>query len=429
MSTSIPELSTVLQELLIEKANELGRSSGFIKRQRKITGSSFAKTVVGGWLANSQASLEELSQSAQVAGVKISPQGLQERLKSPEAHQFLSCLLTQSLHYVIKNSEGGENLLQKFDGIYIQDSSKIHLPSSLSAIWPGNGKNQASLKIQTCFNYQQGQLHLTLAAGRRHDCALQETEFPPRSLRLGDVGYFKVQVFKELNEQGVGWVSRLPARAGIYEEGGVIHIAKWLANQEGDQIEQMVLLTAQKLPCRLVAVRVPPEVAVKREAQVREAAKARRHSQLQAATLELCQWTVIVTNLTDLTIPELLTLLRLRWQIELLFKLWKQDLRLDEWRSQNPYQILSELYAKLLIIVIQHWFLVVGCWEESNRSLVKACVVLRKHAFHWLSVVDDFEDLLAVLEFILPTLKRCKIQKRKARPATFQLLDLAYLLT
>lgn len=429
MSTSIPELSTVLQELLTQQANELGRSSGFIKRQRKITGSTFAQTVIGGWLANPQASLEELSQSARVAGLEISPQGLQERLNSPEANQFLSCLLTKSLHYVIKNNEGGENLLQKFEGIYIQDSSKIHLPSSLSKIWSGNGKNQASLKIQTCFNYQQGQLHLTLAAGRQHDCSLQETEFPPRSLRLGDLGYFKVKVFQELNQQGVHWISRLPARAGIYEEGQLIHLVEWLANQKGDQIDQMVLLTAQKLPCRLVAVRVPPEVAAEREGRVRKAAKARRYSQLQTATLELCQWTVIVTNLTDLTITELQTLLRLRWQIELLFKLWKQYLRLDEWRSQNPHQILSELYAKLLIIIIQHWFLVVGCWEESDRSLVKACLVLRKHTFHWLSVLNDFEELLTVLEFILPTLKRCKTQKRKARPATFQLLDPAYPLT
>lgn len=429
MSPRISELSTVLQELLIKDAQEIGRSSGFIKRQRKLSGATFAQTVIGGWQANPRASLEELSQSAVAVGVRISPQGLQERLNSPEAVQFLQQLLERSMSYVIVSEGGVGKLIQQFKGIYIQDSSKIHLPASLSAIWSGNGEKQASLKIQTCLNYQQGQLSLTLASGRQHDCALQRTEFPEQSLRLADLGYFKVRVFKELDQSGVKWVSRVIARAGIYEGGRVVHLAEWLAQQEGHQVDQTVLLTAQKLPCRLVAVRVPPTVAMARETRVQQAAQTRLSSQLQEATVALCQWTVLITNLFDLAISDLLALLRLRWQIELLFKLWKQHLQLDKWGSQNPYQILSELFAKLLIILIQHWFFVVGCWAADDRSLVKASLVLRKQVFHWLSVLNDAPRLLQALTLIIPTLQRCKVQKRKARPATFQLLDLASSLT
>src|SRR5690606_15997386 len=132
--------------------------------------------------------------------------------------------------------------------------------------------------------------------------------------------------------------------------------------------------------------------------------------------------TILITNLPaeHFTPDDVLCLQRPRWQIELLFKLWKTDLSLDEWRSQQPHQILSEIYAKLLLALIQHWCLLLGCWSYENRSLVKACQALRKHAFHLLAVLPHFPALLQALRLILPTLARCTVQKRKTRPATFQ---------
>ena len=59
MTTTIHQLCKTLQNLLIEDANRIGRESGFIQRQRKLTGASFAQALVFGWLANPQASLEE----------------------------------------------------------------------------------------------------------------------------------------------------------------------------------------------------------------------------------------------------------------------------------------------------------------------------------------------------------------------------------
>lgn len=234
-----------------------------------------------------------------------------------------------------------------------------------------------------------------------------------------------------MNERHVFWLSRLPARVGIWQGEKVIHVVEWLKQQAGDEIDQIVELTAQRLTARLIAVRVPETGAAERRKRVKENARKRRHSQLKAETLELCNWTILVTNLRSerLTRLEAFCLLRLRWQIELLFKLWKQSLSLDEWRSKQAFQIMSEVYAKLLLALIQHWLMIVGSWEEDERSLVKACLLLKKQAFHLLSVLPDFSALLHALGLILPTLARCKIQKRKARPATFQLLSLAHSLS
>ena len=426
-STNIDELCDILQKLLIEDAKRLGRESGFIQRERKFDGASFVQSILFGWQANPQASLEDLCQSASVCGVDISPQGLQERLNSPQANRFLYQLLEQGLTYLVQVESQREDLLTWFNGVYIQDSSKIELPSCLHTIWQGNQSTQATLKIHTVLDYQQGAFDLTLAAGRAHDCPLQTTALPPGSLRLADLGYFKVKVFEQLNEQGVWWVSRLPARAGIWQGEQVIHTAQWLAEQPHNCIDTTVELTAQRLTCRLVAFRVPPDVAEERRGRVREAANARKHP-LKPETLALCEWTILVTNLPiEHFLPsDLVRLQRLRWQIELLFKLWKSDLSLDEWRSAQPHQILSEVYAKLLLALIQHWLLLLGCWHQPQRSLVKAAHALRKHAFHLLAALACPFHLRRALHIILPTLARCTISKRKARPATFQLLAHAF---
>lgn len=428
MTTTIPQLSQILQRLLFEDSNRLGRESGFIQRQRKLSGASFAQSLIFGWQANPRASLEELCQSARVCGVEISPQGLQERLNSPQANRFLHQLLLQGVGYLVQSHCQRDDLLASFTGVYIQDSSCIDLPPCLHELWQGNSAEQARLKLHAVLDYQHGQLDFTLASGRGHDCPLQTVDLPTGSLRLADLGYFKVKVFEQLGSRGVWWVSRLPARAGIWQDGQVIHLLTWLNQQQRQRIDETVELTAQRLSCRLLAIHVPPQVAEERQKRVREAAKGRPKSQLKPETLALSEWTLLVTNLPpeSFTLEDVVCLQRLRWQIELLFKLWKTDLSVDAWRSRLPHQILTEVYAKLLLALVQHWLLLLGCWQQQDRSLVKATKALRKQAFHILAALPDPTRLLHALSLILPTLARCSVQKRKTRPATFQLLERAF---
>ena len=125
----------------------------------------------------------------------------------------------------------------------------------------------------------------------------------------------------------------------------------------------MTLGVEDRLPARLLAVRVPKRVAAARRAKI--LAEAKREGETPSARkLALAEWTLLVTNAPPevLAIREALVLARARWQIELLFKLWKDEGHLDEWRSADPTRILCEVYAKLVAMVLQHWLLLVGCW-------------------------------------------------------------------
>jgi hypothetical protein len=177
-----------------------------------------------------------------------------------------------------------------------------------------------------------------------------------------------------------------------------------------------------RLACRLLAVRVPQAVAAQRRARVLKAAQDKGH-RVRPGRLALGGWTVWVTNAPSglLGLAEAEVLGRLRWQIELLFKLWKSQGGLGQSRSVKPYRVLCEVYAKLLAMVVQHWVLLSSWREVPRRSLRKAAREVRGQALHLLMVLGAARQLRAVRRRLGQALERvCRVEKRRARPAAFQ---------
>lgn len=429
---TVAQVCETLQEVLNVVARQAGRESGFVQRERKLNGASFVQTLVFGWMANPQASLEELSQAAATCGVEISPQGLAERF-TEQAAACLRQVLEVSLDYAVEVAGGTLESIARFNGVYLQDSTVIALPASLASVWKGCGNqmgSSAGLKVQTVFEYQAGKLHLSLHPACAHDSPLQTLDLPRGALRLADTGYFQVKSFQALNEGQVYWLTRIPAHVQVWDKDErATSLAEWLEHHAvNDCCDAPVRLTGQKLACRLLAQRVAPTVAQQRRARAQAEAQ-RRGRAVSPSAWALSEWTVMATNLAadQVSLAEALTLLRLRWQIELLFKLWKSHASFHDWRSQQPWRILCEVYGKLLMVVVQHWFLLLACWDVPDRSLFKAIQTLRKQAFHLAAVLFDLPRLRLALQLIRRTVSRCRLNKRQAHPATFQrLMSLSY---
>ena len=120
---------------------------------------------------------------------------------------------------------------------------------------------------------------------------------------------------------------------------------------------------------------------------------------------------------------EAIVLQRERWQIELLYKLWKQYGSVDEWHTENCWRILCELYAKLIGVLLQHWLIVLFAWQDEQRSLVKLAQVIRDGS---LSFVEAFAGYRSLHDVILAIARRmrsgCEMNKRKKHPNSAQLL-------
>src|SRR5437868_1809989 len=96
MSTTIPELTALMQEILLTQAAATERTSGFVQRKSKLTGPLFAQALVFGWWATPTATLDDLADTAALLGCDLSPQALDDRF-TPAAATFLRGLLETAL--------------------------------------------------------------------------------------------------------------------------------------------------------------------------------------------------------------------------------------------------------------------------------------------------------------------------------------------
>ena len=118
-----------------------------------------------------------------------------------------------------------------------------------------------------------------------------------------------------------------------------------------------------------------------------------------------------------------MVLARVRWRIELLFKLWQQQGRIDRGRSENPWRILCAVYAKLVAMIILHWILLTAVWMYPDRSLVKAPHTVRRYVAMLANAVTGSIAVVTVIERIGLRLRAgCRIDRRQQRPSTYQLL-------
>jgi hypothetical protein len=246
-------------------------------------------------------------------------------------------------------------------------------------------------------------------------------------LRIADLGYFSLDQIAAAQAQGSFVLSRwYPQTALFAPDGTPRDLLRVLREQAQPTLDWDVLLGSnQRVPMRLLAVRVPQEVADQRRRRIRKEARDTGRP-VSAHLLALAAWTICVTTVprAQLTVAEALVLLRVRWQIELLFKLWKSQGQVDTSRSQQPWRILCEVYAKLLAMIVLHGVLLGSWWQEADRSLPKAAQTVQGHALARGAAVNDG---LAALTTQRERIARCigagcRINPRKQRPNTYQLL-------
>jgi len=437
----VTKVAAALQQLFDENVELANEASRVIQRTRKFTAVSLGETFVLGFLQNPKASDEDLAQMAAQCGASVTPQAIDQR-HTPALVKFLETLFREAVKVVVGDDKTLAPILERFTSVIVLDSSTITLPDEMQDRFPGCGGSygggKAALKLQTELNLRGGALsHVEIEPGRSPDNASsrKDARHGPGSLRIADLGYFDVAMFSEMASAGEYFLSRLHfgVIVGLSDapDAPEVDLMSWLAQQGPGFVDRQIWLSKkQKLPCRLIAWRLPPEQANRCRQNLRKEALRKRGKEPTAARLAWCDWTILVTNVPTemMTPPEAVILYRARWQVELLFKRWKSQGLVAVLSGSTPVRQMVRLWSRLIAAVLQHWLLVGSVWGDPTKSWSKVCEAVRKFVGRIIVALPCRSVLEGVLMDLRRTVEKTCRRNKRTKPGTFELLNNVQLL-
>ncbi|MBV8554258.1 MAG: transposase [Planctomycetaceae bacterium] len=247
---------------------------------------------------------------------------------TPQLVAFLRAVLARLMQSLVASTPVDTPLLARFTSVRVGDSTTVMLPADCAGEFPGcggkSGSATAALKIQVLWDLLTGRLLKVLIEPGRHSdatsAAIEETP-PARSLSLWDLGDFCLNRFRRWTAAGAFWIARWhPGTVVLTPEGTPLDLVSRLRQHAWDgPLDIAVLLGgAERVACRLLALRVPPEVAARRRQKAYEKAQKSGRTPTREH-LQWCDWTILVTNCPRelLTWKEVVVLYRTRWQISI----------------------------------------------------------------------------------------------------------------
>jgi hypothetical protein len=407
--TTITELHENVQDILTRVAEEEARRTGFMRRERQLSGAGFAQAMILGGMQSPQATRSEQHQHAVIAGQRISAQGFEQRVEQESSVVFMKALLKETLTRLVM-SEEPRRVFPAFNGVYLTDCTRLE--------WPDLG-----IKAGVRLDIQGGQMQVALMELQDNDqkSTVIDQPLPAGALHIADLGFFKLERFKRWTSAGVYWLTRYKVGTLLFlPDGKPLDLAATLRDADGP-LRLSVSVGAKRLAATLLAAPLTPDALTKRLARLNEQARLDQKP-LPQRQHDLSAWTIYLTNVPDLTFDQAFILARARWQIELLFKLWKSHAKLLISRSRLPIRQQVEGLAKLIGVIFSHWFLLVSGWHFDTLSPLDALRLLRTFLPALWRTLNHQQTFLHLLFDLAVDLARLSPRSKRANhPLAFQL--------
>lgn len=344
--------------------NKIARATGFTKRNSKLSGEKFLKSLLFNEMPPNQTTLTSLkSDLGQQHNCCVSRVALHKRF-GPEAVNFLKQVLSQQLSINIDFKEF-ENKLTNFSAVCIKDSTKLKLPDCFINDYPGYGGlhgKTANLCIQYEYDILSGNskdLYFT-KVNRNDQRDSNETldSIEPNTLYIRDLGYITSSYLKGVIKKHAYFVNLLPKIGVFQQKNNVFEKLNWEKLHHQMQVtgckskEIEVFIGPEKdIKARLILF---PVSSKKVEMRLRRAAeRGSRKTDKYQYTKEYqikSHYDIIITNVPKevLSATQVQKTYKLRWQIELIFKAWKSHGKIDNLKAMKKERFLCHLLAQFI---------------------------------------------------------------------------------
>lgn len=334
-----------LLQFLPQGWEQMAKELGAVTRQRKIMSAEILLRILLIHLADSCSMRETVVRAKESKLADISDVALFKRLKaSAEWLRWISVNLVKQVHGIDKKPDW----LKKFN-VRIVDASSITEPGSTGSDW----RLHYSIKL---FGLSCDHFKITTPK-------VGETfrNFPIKKgdLLIGDRGYGSIAGINYVIDNGGDFLVRIKNKAfkimkNENEEFCLLeHFHKLEYGEVGDFDVFYKTSHNQLRQLRLCAIKKSPEAA---ECSKKSALKEMKKKQktLNVETIELHEYMFIITSVKKdvLSASEIMSLYRMRWQVELAFKRLKSILGLGHLPKIDPESSKAWLHGKMVVALL-----------------------------------------------------------------------------
>lgn len=459
MNKKLKQLLKILKELYsIDFIKKIALDTNFVKRDSKITAEVFLSLCLFSGEDLCRSSLLQLStRIGAIEDITVSPQALDQRFNT-ESVAFLKAVFQQMLEKQNRILRNDSALLKThFKAIKVVDSTTISLPENLKSTYRGSGgsSSDAAAKVQLEYELFTGNfIQCDIIEGVSNDAdylPTLEKGIEPNDLHLKDLGYFKADHFKYIEECGAYYLSKLKSTTAIYVKNDnpeimsngnvrkdslykridIEDIVKPLA--EGQTIELLDIYIGKitKFKTRLIVTKLTEECKKKREENFLKTAKKKNKKNVNKDTY----WTSIniyITNISAETVDkeQLHDIYALRWQVELMFKIWKSIFKIHDVKKVKLERFQCFLYARLTSLLLTSSIVSTGkkiAYEEKEKEIseIKSFAIVKEFfsEIRW----KIFKGELVLFNFLNRIIERILRYGRKStkrgRKSTYSIIE------
>jgi len=364
----------------------IARETGFVQRASPINGSNFLDILLFTKFDHQKLSLTELAVELFTHhGVLIRKQSLDGRFNE-YAVKFLRVLLKQLLQKVI-GQKYSLSFLQEFKSVRIKDSTSFQLPEIMADLYAGSGGSgsKAAIRIQFEYDFKTGEIiELSLHPFNKQDhtnAAETIGSVEENDLIIRDLGYTAIECSLEIIQRKAFFLNRHNFCSNAYEnkedknpmDFGKIQDSMKKHNLSRIEKKDVYIGTDKRLKVRMIIELLPEQLCESRLRKANENAQKKGRKLSDEHKAHICL-NVYITNIPAemLDNENVRTLYRLRWQVELVFKIWKSIGEIHKTKEVKIHRFETMLYAKLIWIVLNWvilWQLTGYFWCERQIYL------------------------------------------------------------